>query len=314
MMGIDTILSAAVLAVDVTSESLGSDVQESVQGVTSEATQEVSQMVQFFEDHIPDLVAFGIQVLLALVFFFVGSKVIKWIRKIVRKSFERANADAGVSQFVDSMLKFGLYALLIFIIATKFGVESSSVAALIASAGVAVGLALQGSLSNFAGGILILLLKPFAVGDYIIVTQEGIEGTVKEIQIFYTKLATVDNQTVVVPNSILTNNSLTNVTARPERKLDLKVGISYDADLKKAKSLIEDMLLHDESIIQDEEIRVFVASLGDSAVMIGLRAWVKTEEYWTTRWRLMEEIKLTFDAEGIDIPYNQLTVHVREEG
>lgn len=314
MMGIDTILSAAALAVDVTSESLGSDVQESVQGVTSEATQEVSQMVQFFEDHIPDLVAFGIQVLLALVFFFLGSKVIKWIRKIVRKSFERANADAGVSQFVDSMLKFGLYALLIFIIATKFGVESSSVAALIASAGVAVGLALQGSLSNFAGGILILLLKPFAVGDYIIVTQEGIEGTVKEIQIFYTKLATVDNQTVVVPNSILTNNSLTNVTARPERKLDLKVGISYDADLKKAKSLIEDMLLHDESIIQDEEIRVFVASLGDSAVMIGLRAWVKTEEYWATRWRLMEEIKLTFDAEGIDIPYNQLTVHVREEG
>lgn len=313
MMGIDTILSAAALAVDVTSESLGSDVQESVQGVTSEATQEVSQMVQFFEDHIPDLVAFGIQVLLALVFFFVGSKVIKWIRKIVRKSFERANADAGVSQFVDSMLKFGLYALLIFIIATKFGVESSSVAALIASAGVAVGLALQGSLSNFAGGILILLLKPFAVGDYIIVTQEGIEGTVKEIQIFYTKLATVDNQTVVVPNSILTNNSLTNVTARPERKLDLKVGISYDADLKKAKSLIEDMLLHDESIIQDEEIRVFVASLGDSAVMIGLRAWVKTEEYWATRWRLMEEIKLTFDAEGIDIPYNQLTVHVHEQ-
>ena len=232
----------------------------------------------------------------------------------MRKSFERTNADAGVRQFVDSMLKFGLYALLLFIIATKFGVESSSVAALIASAGVAIGLAVQGSLSNFAGGVLILLLKPFAVGDYIVVTQEGIEGTVKEIQIFYTKLATVDNQTVVVPNSILTNNSLTNVTARPERKLDLKVGISYDADLRKAKSLIEDMLLHDESIIQDEEIRVFVDSLGDSAVMIGLRAWVKTEEYWATRWRLMEEIKLTFDAEGIDIPYNQLTVHVREEG
>ena len=306
--------AAAAGAADVTDNSLPSDVQESVQEVTSEATQEVNQFVQFFEDHIPDLVAFGVRVLLALILFFVGSKIIKWIRKVVRKSFERTNADAGVSQFVDSMLKFGLYALLLFIIATKFGVESSSVAALIASAGVAIGLAVQGSLSNFAGGVLILLLKPFAVGDYIIVTQEGIEGTVKEIQIFYTKLATVDNQTVVVPNSILTNNSLTNVTARPERKLDLKVGISYDADLKKAKSLIEDMLLHDESIIQDEEIRVFVDSLGDSAVMIGLRAWVKTEEYWATRWRLMEEIKLTFDAEGINIPYNQLTVHVREEG
>ena len=306
--------AAAAGAADVTDNSLPSDVQESVQEVTSEATQEVNQFVQFFGDHIPDLVAFGVRVLLALILFFVGSKIIKWIRKVVRKSFERTNADAGVSQFVDSMLKFGLYALLLFIIATKFGVESSSVAALIASAGVAIGLAVQGSLSNFAGGVLILLLKPFAVGDYIIVTQEGIEGTVKEIQIFYTKLATVDNQTVVVPNSILTNNSLTNVTARPERKLDLKVGISYDADLKKAKSLVEDMLLHDESIIQDEEIRVFVDSLGDSAVMIGLRAWVKTEEYWATRWRLMEEIKLTFDAEGINIPYNQLTVHVREEG
>ena len=315
MMRFGSIISAAAAAAaDVTNESLGTDVQESVQEVTSEATQEVNRIVQFFEDHIPDLVAFGIQVLLALVFFFVGSKIIKWIRKIVKKSFERANADAGVSQFVDSMLKFGLYALLLFIIATKFGVESSSVAALIASAGVAVGLAVQGSLSNFAGGILILLLKPFAVGDYIVVTQEGIEGTVKEIQIFYTKLATVDNQTVVVPNSILTNNSLTNVTARPERKLDLKVGISYDADLKKAKSLIEDMLHQDLSVIQDEEIRVFVDSLADSAVVIGLRAWVKTEEYWATIWRLMEEIKLTFDAEGIDIPYNQLTVHLKEEG
>lgn len=300
-------------SIDMTNESLSQDVQESVEQVTSEATQEVNQFVQFFEDHIPDILAFGIKVVLALVLFFVGGKVIKWIRNIVRKSFERTNADPGVSQFVDSMLKFGLYALLIFIIATKFGVESSSVAALIASAGVAIGLAVQGSLSNFAGGILILLLKPFAVGDYIIVTQEGIEGTVKEIQIFYTKLATVDNQTVVVPNSILTNNSLTNVTARPERKLDLKVGISYDADLKKAKSLIEDMLIHDPSVIQDEEIRVFVDSLGDSSVMIGLRAWVKTEEYWATRWRLMEEIKLTFDEEGIEIPYNQLTVHVEEK-
>ena len=145
------------------------------------------------------------------------------------------------------------------------------------------------------------------------VTQEGIEGTVKEIQIFYTKMATVDNQTVVVPNSILTSNSLTNVTARPERQLDLKVGIGYESDLKKAKKLIEDMLYTDPSVIQDEEIKVFVDSLGDSAVVIGLRAWVKTEEYWATRWRLLEQIKVTFDAEGIEIPYNQLTVNVKTE-
>ena len=304
------IMAAASGTTNVADESV-SDVIDSAAEATNEAAQEVNQFVQFVQDNIPNIIEFGIKVILALVFFFLGSKVIKWIRKIVPRSFERTNVDAGGAQFVDSMIKFGLYALLIFMIATNFGIESSSIAALIASAGVAVGLALQGSLSNFAGGILILLLKPFAVGDYIVVTQEGIEGTVKEIQIFYTKLATVDNQTVVVPNSILTSNSLTNVTARPERQLDLKVGIGYDSDLKKAKKLIEDMLYSDSSVIQDEDIKVFVDSLGASAVVIGLRAWVKTEEYWATRWRLMEQIKLTFDAEGIEIPYNQLTVNVK---
>lgn len=296
-------------AANTTDESV-TDILDSATEVTSEATQEVNAFFQFIENNIPNIISFGIKVLLALIFFFVGGKIIKWIRKIVRRSFERTGADTGVMQFVDSMLKFGLYALLIFMIATNFGVESSSVAALIASAGVAVGLALQGSLSNFAGGILILLLKPFAVGDYIAVTQEGIEGTVKEIQIFYTKMATVDNQTVVVPNSILTSNSLTNVTARPERKLDLKVGISYDADMKKAKQIVEDMLRSDPSVIQDEEIMVFVSDLADSAVIIGLRAWVKTEEYWATRWRLLEQIKTAFDEAQIEIPYNQLTVHM----
>ena len=303
-----------LLATANTTDEPVTDILDSATEVTAEATKEVNGFFQFIEDNIPNIVSFGIKVVLALVFFFIGGKVIKWIRKIVRRSFERTGADTGVTQFVDSMLKFGLYALLIFMIATNFGVESSSVAALIASAGVAVGLALQGSLSNFAGGILILLLKPFVVGDYIAVPQEGIEGTVKEIQIFYTKMATVDNQTVVVPNSILTSNSLTNVTARPERKLDLKVGISYDADMKQAKHIIEEILHRDLSVIQDEEIVVFVSDLADSAVMIGLRAWVKTEEYWAARWRILEQIKTEFDQAGIEIPYNQLTVHLSGDG
>ena len=304
-----TVLTSTTGTTDQTVE----EVIDSATEVTAEAGQEVNQFFQMFQDNLPNIVAFGLQVVFAFVFFIIGSKVISWIRKLVRRSMERADADTGVQQFVDSLLKFGLYAILLFSIATRFGVEPSSVAALIASAGVAVGLALQGSLSNFAGGILILLLKPFAVGDYIIVTGEGIEGTVKEIQIFYTKMATVDNQTVVVPNGILTDNSLTNVTARPERQLDLKVGISYDSDLRKAKSLIENMLLSHEDIIQDEDIKVFVDSLADSAVMIGLRAWVPTEKYWATRWQLLENIKLTFDEEGIEIPYDQLTVHVKEQ-
>lgn len=297
---------------DVTNDSV-QDVLETAETATTDATREVNQFFQYIQDHIPDIISFGIRVVLAFVFFAIGSRVIKWIRKIVRRSMDRSEADAGVCQFVDSLLKFALYALLIFMIASSFGVDSSSVAALIASAGVAIGLAVQGSISNFAGGVLILLLKPFVVGDYIIVTQEGIEGAVKEIQIFYTKLTTVDNQTVVVPNSILTSNSLTNVTARPERQLDLKVGISYDSDLKKAKQLVSGMLLNDPSIIQDEDVRVFVHSLGESAVVIGMRAWVKTEEYWATRWRLQEQIKLTFDKEGIEIPYNHLVVQIKNQ-
>ena len=298
-----------------TNNSSVNDVLDSAQEVTASTADEVNRFVQYFNDNIPNLIAFGLKVIFAIVFYLIGSKVISVIRKVVGKSMERSNADVGVRQFVDSMLKFGLYALLIFMIATKFGVESSSVAAIIASAGVAIGLALQGSLSNFAGGILILLLRPFAVGDYIIVNSEGIEGTVKVIQIFYTKMTTIDNKTIVVPNSILTSNSLTsnsltNVTARPERQLDLKVGISYESDLKKAKEIVENLLLKDEDVIQDEEIKVFVSELADSSVVIGLRAWVKTEAYWTTRWRILEEIKMSFDEEGIDIPYNQLTVHM----
>lgn len=281
--------------------------------VTQQTVKEVSRFAQYIQDNIPTLIGFGIRVLLALVFFFIGRILIKWIRKIVRRSIERSSADKGVEQFVDSVLKFALYFLLIFSIASKFGVDTTSVAALIASGGVAIGLALQGSLSNFAGGVLILLLKPFEVGDYIIEDSNGKEGTVKEIQIFYTKLSTIDNKTIVIPNGMLTNNSLTNATAKDERRLDLKLSISYSADLKKAKMLIENIIRQDESILKDDEIVVFVDDLADSAVVIGARAWVKNEEFWPTRWRLLETIKLTLDEHGVEIPYPQLTVHMPKE-
>lgn len=222
---------------------------------------------------------------------------------------ERSNADKGVTQFLDSLLKFGLYGLLIFSIATKLGVDTTSVAALVASGGVAIGLALQGSLSNFAGGVLILLLKPFEVGDYIIEATNGHEGVVKEIQIFYTKLCTIDNKNIVIPNGMLTNNSLVNASARDERQLDLKLSISYESDLKKAKKVIEDLIRSDKDILLDKDIKVFVDELGDSSVVLGARAWVKNEDYWNTRWRLLEEIKLALDENGIDIPYPQVMVH-----
>lgn len=174
---------------------------------------------------------------------------------------------------------------------------------------MAVGLALQGSLSNLAGGMLILFLKPFVVGDYIIEDSHGNEGTVKEIQIFYTKLATIDNKTIIVPNGTLANTSLTNVTDKDYRQLDLKVDIAYEADLCLAKKLLQGLVKNDPSVIQSMEHNVFVNELGSSSVVLGVRAWVKSEEYWPTRWRMLENIKLTLDENHIAIPYQQITVH-----
>ena len=288
------------------------DTTQEVTDATQEAVKQVNQLTQYVQDSIPGLITFGLKVLAALVAFFVGRLVLRWIRKIVRRSFERSGADKGVEQFVDSLLKYGLYALLVFSLISSLGFDTTSVAAVLASGGVAIGLALQGSLSNFAGGVLILLLKPFVVGDYIIEDSNGKEGTVKEIQIFYTKLSTIDNKTIVIPNGMLTNNSITNATAKDERQLDLRVGISYDADIRQAKSVIENLLIKDECIIKNEQINVFVHELADSAVVLGIRAWVKNEEYWETRWRLLEEIKLLLDENGIEIPYPQMTVHMQK--
>lgn len=279
---------------------------------TNEAAEDVNVFIQYLQDHIPNLISFAIEIVLALIFFFLGRIVIKWIRKLVRKMLERSNVDKGVETFVDSLLKFMLYGILLFTIATKFGFDTASVAALIASAGVAVGLAVQGSLSNFAGGILILLLKPFVVGDYIIEDNHGDEGTVKEIQLFYTKLLTVDNRTVVIPNGMLTNNSLTNVTHMDERKLELKVSISYESDLLKAKAVLADLIRKESRIMQDKEHRIFVDELGDDGVILGMRCWVSTEDYWNVRWDMLEEIKLTFDRESIVIPYHQMSVRIQE--
>ena len=279
---------------------------------TNEAAEDVNVFIQYLQDHIPNLISFAIEIVLALIFFFLGRIAIKWIRKLTRKMLERSNVDKGVETFVDSLLKFMLYGILLFTIATKFGFDTASVAALIASAGVAVGLAVQGSLSNFAGGILILLLKPFVVGDYIIEDNHGDEVTVKEIQLFYTKLLTVDNRTVVIPNGMLTNNSLTNVTHMDERKLELKVSISYESDLLKAKAVLADLIQKESRIMQDKEHRIFVDELGDDGVILGMRCWVSTEDYWNVRWDMLEGIKLTFDRESIVIPYRQMNVRIQE--
>ena len=264
---------------------------------------------QFLYDMPEKALHLGIRVLLALVFFFVGSQLIKLLRKLVKKSMTKADVELGAIQFVDSFLKTALYIVLILFLANSFGMDAASIVALLGSAGVAIGLAIQGSLSNLAGGVLILTLKPFRVGDYIQESATGKEGTVTEIQIFYTKLLTVDNKTVILPNGTLANNSLVNITAQKFRRLDVTIGVSYKADLKKAKDVLFNILQQDEAVLKEKEMVVFVDDLGSSSVIIGMRGWVKQEDYWMTKWRITENCKLALDEAGIEIPFNQLDVH-----
>ena len=265
----------------------------------------------YWETKIPLIGNFAGRVLLAILIYVIASKLIRKLCKIIVASMKRANADTGVTQFVSSFVKATLYGLLIITIATSFGVKESSIAALLASSGVAIGLALQGGLSNLAGGVIILILRPFVVGDYIIECTDKQEGTVVKIDLFYTTLSTVDNRRITIPNGNLTSASIVNVTARDQRKLEIKVEIAYSSDLKKAKSIVERLLHEDEHVLSDQEMQVFVDELGASGIMLGLRAWVNTEQYWPTKWRLNEEIKLAFDEEGIEIPFPQMDVHIR---
>lgn len=254
----------------------------------------------------------GVRVVLSLVVFFVGAQLIKLVRKIVKNSLQRGNADKGVVQFADSFVNASLYVLLVITIASGFGLDAASILALLGSAGVAIGLAIQGSLSNFVGGVLILLLKPFKVGDYIKEDSSGNEGTVTTIELFYTKLTTPDNRVIVLPNGTLSNSSLINVTACDSRRMDLTVGISYDSDIRLAKEALQKVLDEDEAVLKDKDHFVFVDSLAESSVNIGVRCWLSMEDFWTGKWRITENVKYALDNAGIIIPYPQLDVHLEE--
>lgn len=253
-----------------------------------------------------------IRILLAVVFFAIGVQLIKLIRKVIEKSMKRANAEIGAVQFVDSFLKISMYVVLVLMLAASFGLDAASIVAVLGSAGVALGLALQGSLSNLAGGVLILVLKPFRVGDYIIEGVTNKEGQVTEIQIFYTRLVTPDNKVIVLPNGTLANNNLVNVTAADCRRLDIKIGISYASDLKRAKKALEEVLDADPKIMPEKEKKVVVDELADSCIKILVRCWFMNEDFWEGKWRLTEECKYALDKAGVEIPYPQLDVHLKE--
>ena len=266
----------------------------------------------YLEGLVPSLLGFLVQVIMAFVILGIGSRIIKAIVRMLGKFLDKGRTETGVVTFLCSFVKYALYFVLAMIILSQFGVTTSSVVAVLGSAGLTMGLALQGSLSNFAGGVLILLLKPFVVGDYIMESATGHEGTVSEITIFYTELLTIDNQLVMVPNGTLSNCSITNMTHMEKRRIDLLIGVSYDADLKLVKEVLKKTAEQDPSALLEEPLDVYVSELGESAVMVGLRVWVKTEDYWPARWRLIEQIKNRLDAHHITIPYPQLDVKIKD--
>lgn len=301
--------------VNETVEKVDQGLEEIGLGGVSDNIKEILNLKEYMAGQIPAIVGFGLKVVLAIIVFFVGRKLIRWAVKLMKRSMERARLDEGVVQFACSAGKAVLYTMLIFNIAVSLGVTESSVAALLGTAGVAIGLAFQGGLANLAGGVLLLVFKPFVVGDYIIQNQQnGCEGTVARIEMCYTTLLSIDNKKIVVPNGTLSNSTIINVTAKETRKLEIKVGISYESNIQKAKEILEKILLEDPDTQGDRsEMVVFVDQLADSAVIMGLRVWVPTDSYWSVKWRLNQKIKEEFDAQGIVIPYNQMDIYVHHK-
>lgn len=249
-------------------------------------------------------------VLLALICLVIGLRLVKWIMKVVRKSFGKSKLDPTVASFLGSIINILLYILVFITVISIMGIQVTSFVTLLGTAGVAIGLAVQGSLSNFAGGVLILILKPFVIGDYIKEDTHGNEGTVISIDIFYTRIRTFDGKVVVIPNGTLSNTSLTNLTKQEKRRIDLVVPVEYEADLRNVKKVLQDVVTSEPMVLQEEPIDIALDEFGDSALTVIVHVWVPTDAYWKTKWNLMERIKLAFDAEKICIPFNQLDVHL----
>lgn len=250
-------------------------------------------------------------VLIAVVIFIVGKIIAKVILKIADKAMGRTHIDATAQGFLNSLLNIILSAFVIVIALSTLGIPMTSIITAIGAAGVAIGLALQNSLSNVAGGFIILFTKPFCKGDYV--STNGVEGTVEDIKILSTKIVTVDNKVVYIPNGMVSAGTLTNFSREEKRRVDLVFSVSYEQDFKEAAKIACDIMNAHELVIKDEEPFARVAALSASSVDISVRAWTKTENYWTVYFDLIEQIKAAYDKSGIEIPYSKIDVKIRDE-
>ena len=271
---------------------------------------EVKQYVKLLEEAyamalemLPNLIKAGL-------IFFIGLWAVRFINRMVHRFFERKDYDLTLESFLQSFINISLKGVLFVLVITQLGVKSSSLVAVVGAAGLAVGLALQGSLANFAGGVLILIFKPFKVGDWI--EAQGVSGTVKDISIFTTKLNTFGNQAAIIPNGHLSNHTIVNYNIEETRRDKITVGISYNSNIKDAKDILLRICALHEAILKDPEPVVYVGNLADSAVELSLRFWAKNEDFWDAHFHVMETLKIEFDAAGIEIPFPQRVIHTVE--
>lgn len=304
---------SSILTQDLATAAVEETEPESMEFLANELGDKVEKLSriswkEMFERYVPVACDYLLRIALVLVIFFVGRKLIKKIVSLCDQALKRHGMEVTVRRFFCNVINALGYICMLGILLQTVGLTATSLTALVASAGVAVGLALQGSLSNFAGGVLILLMKPFVIGDYIV--QGNTEGTVKEIGLVYTELITADNRLIVIPNGTLIDNSIVNVTATGKRRLELSVGIGYKSDLKKAKEVLIRLGENDPARDPENPVNVFVSELAESSVNLGLHVWVSSSEYWNAKWRLTENIKMAFDEEGIEIPFKQVEISV----
>lgn len=304
---------SSILTQDLATAAVEETEPESMEFLANELGDKVEKLSQIswkemFERYVPVVCDYLLRIALVLVIFFVGRKLIKKIVSLCDQALKRHGMEVTVRRFFCNVINALGYICMLGILLQTVGLTATSLTALVASAGVAVGLALQGSLSNFAGGVLILLMKPFVIGDYIV--QGNTEGTVKEIGLVYTELITADNRLIVIPNGTLIDSSIVNVTATGKRRLELSVGIGYKSDLKKAKEVLIRLGENDPARDPENPVNVFVSELAESSVNLGLHVWVSSSEYWNAKWRLTENIKMAFDEEGIEIPFKKVEISV----
>lgn len=264
-------------------------------------------------DQIIELVThYGLRLAGAIIALIVGLWIIKSITKFARKTMVKKEVDPSLQGFFASLINIGLKTLLVVSILGMVGIEMTSFIAILGAAGLAIGMALSGSLQNFAGGVMILLLKPFKVGDFI--DAQGHTGTVNSIQLFYTVLKTPDNKTIILPNGSLSTGAMTNFSTEPKRRVDWTIGIGYGDDVDKAKMVIEKLLKEDDRILNDPAAPfIAVSELADSSVNFAVRAWVNASDFWGVYFLMNEKVYKTFAEEGLNIPFPQMDVHVHKD-